>query len=117
MMCNHLQDGGMMPVKLQRFRSSQVECYAGFHGSAKRSGFGSFEVSTDRHGINPNKINPMVPVDIVIDHSVQVDYFGNGLALTRNAEMEFKRNGERYACLAWASNDLTIYAWYRQLLG
>ena len=58
----------------------------------------------DRHGINPNKINPMVPVDIVIDHSVQVDYFGNGLALTRNAEMEFKRNGERYACLAWASN-------------
>ena len=58
----------------------------------------------DRHGIDPNKINPMVPVDIVIDHSVQVDYFGNGLALTRNAEMEFKRNGERYACLAWASN-------------
>ena len=58
----------------------------------------------DRNGIDPKKINPMVPVDIVIDHSVQVDYFGNGLALTRNADKEFERNGERYACLAWASN-------------
>ena len=58
----------------------------------------------DRYGIDPKKINPMVPVDIVIDHSVQVDYFGNGLALARNAEKEFERNGERYECLAWASN-------------
>ena len=57
----------------------------------------------DRNGVDPKKINPMVPVDIVIDHSVQVDYFGDGLALTRNAEKEFERNGERYACLAWAS--------------
>jgi aconitate hydratase len=58
----------------------------------------------DRYGIDPKKINPMVPVDIVIDHSVQVDYFGDGLALARNAEKEFERNGERYECLAWASN-------------
>ncbi|HAJ05445.1 MAG TPA: aconitate hydratase AcnA [Chloroflexi bacterium] len=56
-----------------------------------------------RHDLDPNKINPLVPVDIVIDHSVQVDYFGDGLALARNADKEFERNGERYACLAWAS--------------
>lgn len=56
-----------------------------------------------RMGGDPRRINPLVPVDIVIDHSVQVDYSGDGLALTRNAEKEFMRNGERYACLAWAS--------------
>ena len=54
-------------------------------------------------GGNPRKINPLVPVDLVIDHSVQVDYAGDNAALTRNAEKEFARNGERYACLAWAS--------------
>ena len=56
-----------------------------------------------RMGGDPRRINPLVPVDIVIDHSVQVDYYGDGLALRRNAEKEFVRNGERYACLAWAS--------------
>lgn len=56
-----------------------------------------------RIGGDPRRINPLVPVDIVIDHSVQVDYYGDGLALRRNAEKEFARNGERYACLAWAS--------------
>ena len=54
-------------------------------------------------GGDPRKINPLVPVDLVIDHSVQVDYAGDNAALTRNAEKEFARNGERYACLAWAS--------------
>ncbi|MCH2539178.1 MAG: aconitate hydratase AcnA [Anaerolineales bacterium] len=59
--------------------------------------------SVHRMGGDPVRINPLVPVDIVIDHSVQVDYFGDGLAITRNAEQEFVRNGERYAFLAWAS--------------
>ena len=59
--------------------------------------------SVQRMGGDPAIINPLVPVDIVIDHSVQVDYFGDGLAITRNAEQEFIRNGERYAFLAWAS--------------
>ena len=48
-----------------------------------------------RMGGDPSKINPRVPVDIVIDHSVQVDYFGNDLALMRNADKDFDRNQER----------------------
>jgi aconitate hydratase len=50
---------------------------------------------------DPTKINPLVPVDLVIDHSVQVDYFASRLALQRNAEIEFERNRERYEFLRW----------------
>ncbi len=54
-----------------------------------------------RLGGDPTKINPLVPVDLVIDHSVQVDYFASRLALERNAELEFERNRERYEFLRW----------------
>lgn len=54
-------------------------------------------------GGDPKKINPLVPVDLVIDHSVQVDFFGTELALVRNAELEFQRNRERYEFLKWGS--------------
>jgi len=54
-----------------------------------------------RLGGDPAKINPLVPVDLVIDHSVQVDVFGNASALQRNAEIEFERNRERYEFLRW----------------
>ena len=54
-----------------------------------------------RMGADPKKINPLVPVDLVIDHSVQVDVFGNVTALERNAEIEFERNKERYEFLRW----------------
>ncbi len=54
-----------------------------------------------RLGADPKRINPLVPVDLVIDHSVQVDVFGNTLALERNAEIEFERNRERYEFLRW----------------
>ncbi|MQC25270.1 MAG: aconitate hydratase AcnA, partial [Chloroflexi bacterium] len=56
-----------------------------------------------RLGGDPQRINPLVPVDLVIDHSVQVDYFADGLALLRNSELEFKRNGERYEFLRWGA--------------
>ena len=49
----------------------------------------------------PQKINPLVPVDLVIDHSVQVDFFAIPDALARNAELEFQRNRERYEFLRW----------------
>ncbi|MGC1684693.1 MAG: aconitate hydratase AcnA [Candidatus Acidiferrales bacterium] len=52
-------------------------------------------------GGNPKKINPLLPADLVIDHSVQVDQFGNSGALAFNAEIEFLRNIERYAFLRW----------------
>ncbi len=54
-----------------------------------------------RLGGDPLKINPLVPVDLVIDHSVQVDFFATADALVRNAEIEFQRNRERYEFLRW----------------
>ena len=60
---------------------------------------------------DPNKINPLSPVDLVIDHSVQVDINGSKDALQKNVEKEFERNGERYSFLKWgqqAFNNLRI---------
>ena len=54
-----------------------------------------------RLGGDPKKINPLVPVDLVIDHSVQVDAFGSAAALFINADREFERNRERYEFLKW----------------
>jgi aconitate hydratase len=53
-------------------------------------------------GGDPSRINPVVPADLVIDHSVQVDYFGTPDAFRLNVEREFERNRERYALLRWA---------------
>src|SRR5689334_13374813 len=55
-----------------------------------------------RGGGDPARIDPLVPVDLVVDHSVQVDAFGNGMAYERNIEREYQRNAERYALLRWA---------------
>jgi aconitate hydratase A / 2-methylisocitrate dehydratase len=54
-----------------------------------------------RLGGDPSKINPLVPVDLVIDHSVQVDVFGVPTAIQQNAQIEFQRNRERYEFLRW----------------
>ena len=54
-----------------------------------------------RLGGDPKRINPLVPVDLVIDHSVQVDFFATPDALQRNTEIEFQRNRERYEFLKW----------------
>ena len=51
-----------------------------------------------------NKVNPLVPCDLVIDHSVQVDAFGSGMALAINSEKEFQRNNERYEFLKWGQS-------------
>ena len=53
-------------------------------------------------GGKPDKINPLIPVDLIVDHSVQVDYFGTADALTRNVAKEYERNAERYILLKWA---------------
>ncbi len=52
-------------------------------------------------GGNPEQVNPLQPVELVIDHSVQVDYFGTPQALQLNAELEYQRNRERYVFLRW----------------
>jgi len=55
-------------------------------------------------GGDPSRINPVVPVDLVIDHSVQVDFFGSPEAYRKNVEKEFERNRERYTLLRWAQD-------------
>jgi aconitate hydratase len=57
-----------------------------------------------RMGKDPQIIEPLVPVDLVVDHSVQIDYYGEPGALRKNMEMEFKRNRERYQFLKWGMN-------------
>ena len=55
-------------------------------------------------GGDPAKINPLVPVDLVIDHSVMVDFFGTGNAFKQNVDKEYERNQERYSFLRWGGN-------------
>src|SRR5881628_674996 len=59
--------------------------------------------AVQRMGKDPGVIEPLVPVDLVIDHSVQVDYAGSEAAYTRNMEMEFRRNEQRYRFLKWGT--------------
>ena len=59
--------------------------------------------AVQRMGKDPSVIEPLVPVDLVIDHSVQVDFSGSESAYSRNMEMEFKRNGQRYRFLKWGT--------------
>src|ERR1043166_3099022 len=55
-------------------------------------------------GQDPKKINPLAPVDLVIDHSVMVDFFANSKAFKQNVAMEYGRNGERYTFLKWGQS-------------
>jgi aconitate hydratase len=61
-------------------------------------------------GGDPGKINPLIPVELVIDHSVQVDEFASRLAIGRNVELEFERNRERYAFLRWGQSAFDNFA-------
>jgi aconitate hydratase len=61
----------------------------------------ALRAAMDRLGGDPKKINPLIPVDLVIDHSVQVDHFGTEASLAFNAQKEFERNRERYEFLKW----------------
>src|SRR6266478_2987029 len=55
-------------------------------------------------GVDPKKASPLIPVDLVIDHSVQVDHFGTNDAFQLNALLEFQRNQERYSFLRWGQS-------------
>ena len=60
--------------------------------------------ATTALGGDPKQVNPQVPVDLVIDHSVMVDYFGTANAFDQNVEREYERNGERYTFLRWGQS-------------
>ncbi len=64
----------------------------------------AMRAAMEKLGQDPTKINPLAPVDLVIDHSVMVDYFGTVDAFKRNVEREYERNGERYEFLRWGQD-------------
>ncbi|APE96177.1 aconitate hydratase AcnA [Halodesulfurarchaeum formicicum] len=59
--------------------------------------------AADRKGRDPNIVEPEIPADLVIDHSVQVDYYGSQSAFGKNVEIEYERNAERYRAIKWAN--------------
>lgn len=71
--------------------------------------FASIRSEVARRGKDPKLINPHVPVDLIIDHSVQVDYFGTDYAYERNVELEYYRNSERYSLLKWAKRSFNNF--------
>ncbi len=73
-------------------------------GGAAVVDLASMRAAVDSMGGDPKRINPLVPVDLVIDHSIQVDYAGTADAEAKNEEIDFKRNKERYALFKWAQN-------------
>ena len=70
----------------------------------------SLRAEAVRKGKDAEKINPLIPVDLVVDHSVQVDYFGTNYSYTKNVDMEYERNGERYQFLKWAQNSFDNFS-------
>ncbi|MDP3064341.1 MAG: aconitate hydratase AcnA [Chloroflexota bacterium] len=70
----------------------------------------SMRSAMQRMGGDPRRINPVVPSDLVIDHSVQVDYFGSADAFRLNVEREYQRNQERYAFLRWAQSAFSNFS-------
>ncbi|MDR0326701.1 MAG: hypothetical protein LBI05_00240 [Planctomycetaceae bacterium] len=62
-----------------------------------------------KSGGNPEKINPLIPVDLVIDHSIQTDFAGTSDSLEKNTALEFDRNAERYALLHWGQKSLNNF--------
>ena len=91
------QGGGEVPFKPARVLMQD------FTGVPAVVDLAALRNATARLGGDPKKINPIVPVDLVIDHSVQVDQFGSAGALLFNTQREFERNRERYEFLRWGA--------------
>lgn len=66
----------------------------------------AMRAAMQKMGGDPKRINPLQPAELVIDHSVQVDYFGDAQAFQQNSDLEYKRNQERYVFLRWGQNAL-----------
>jgi aconitate hydratase len=94
-------DPQSVPLKDIPFKPSRV-VLQDFTGVPAVVDLAALRWAAKRNGGDPELINPQIPVDLVIDHSVQVDHFGGEEARKYNEEMEYKRNHERYALLRWA---------------
>ena len=88
-------------TKRDRFHACAPVLLQDFTGVPAIVDLATMREAVQRMGGNPKRINPLFPAELVIDHSVQVDNFGNANAFRLNAELEFQRNVERYAFLRW----------------
>ncbi|HWL89642.1 MAG TPA: aconitate hydratase AcnA, partial [Polyangiaceae bacterium] len=96
------------PVREIAFTPSRV-LLQDFTGVPAIVDLGAMRDAMRNMGGDPKKINPLQPVELVIDHSVQVDSFGTSLALQQNADLEFERNHERYQFLRWGQKALSNF--------
>src|SRR3954453_23830783 len=93
-------DPKAIPSREIAFRPSRV-LLQDFTGVPAVVDLAAMRDAMERMGGDPRKINPLQPVELVIDHSVQVDSFGTGTAFQVNTDLEYERNLERYAFLRW----------------
>ena len=96
-------DAKAIPSREIAFRPSRV-LLQDFTGVPAVVDLAAMRDAMKRMGGDPRKINPSQPVELVIDHSVQVDEAGTVNAFRTNADLEFQRNGERYAFLRWGQD-------------
>ncbi|GGY47506.1 aconitate hydratase AcnA [Parvularcula lutaonensis] len=94
-----LKNGGKNPIEIA-YRPARV-LMQDFTGVPAVVDLAAMRDAMKALGDDPEKINPQVPVDLVIDHSVMVDYFGTEDAFEKNVEREYERNAERYQFLKW----------------
>jgi aconitate hydratase len=100
---NFLSMWGQKPLEDREFAFSPSRVLLqDFTGVPAVVDLAAMRSAIERAGGDPSKVDPLVPVDLVIDHSVQVDVFGNERAYKINVEREYERNHERYSLLRWA---------------
>lgn len=100
---NLLAGWGRKPLEDREFAFSPARVILqDFTGVPAVVDLAAMRAALDRAGGDAGKVDPLVPVDLVVDHSVQVDRFGSAGAFKFNVEREYERNGERYSLLKWA---------------
>jgi aconitate hydratase len=100
---NSLAMWGQKPIEDREFPFSPSRVILqDFTGVPAVVDLAAMRAAMDREGGDPSRVDPLVPVDLVIDHSVQVDAFASNKAFTINVDREYERNHERYSLLRWA---------------
>ncbi|MEB2360000.1 MAG: aconitate hydratase AcnA [Bryobacterales bacterium] len=100
---------GKMPSREISFRPARI-VLQDFTGVPAVVDIAAMRDALSRMGADPRKANPLIPADLVIDHSVQVDRFGSSNAFAFNTMLEFQRNHERYALLRWAQTAFSNFS-------
>ena len=102
-----LANGGAVPEGTEFAYYPERVLLQDFTGVPVLVDLSTLRSATARRGLDPTRVNPVVPVDLIIDHSVQVDSFGSSRSIGINLDREYERNGERYRFLRWAKGAYT----------